>query len=138
MNKGFVFITNGNDYVAFFQRTDSDNLLDLIRQIPKHKNIANLYQSTMTDLHSISYVAFALQAYNILEQQRSLYYQNKLYPTLLIFTTVNLENFHKFMKSQDINIYLDISASHKNTWLLKYNFGEFAKEYEETIILEGD
>ncbi|MCK9458809.1 MAG: hypothetical protein M0R80_04155 [Proteobacteria bacterium] len=133
MMKGLLCITDGKDLIAFFQRADSDNLIDLIKQIATHNSFLNLHSSKLLDLHSINFVGFAVIAQTVINQN----YYSDINPLILPQPHINLDNLGAHFNKCDINISLDISINHKGIWILKYNYGGINPiEYEEIIKLE--
>ena len=127
MMNGSLYITDGKDLIAFFQRADANNLIDLIKQISTHNGILKLHSSKLLDLHSIHYVGFAVIAQSV----SSRHYYEDINPLIL-----PQPNLGKHFNKCDINILLDISINHKGVWILKYNYGGINhREYEEYINL---
>jgi len=130
MMKGLLCVTDGKDLMTFFQRADSNELLDLIHQIATHNSFLNLHSSKLLDLHSINFVGFAVIAQSVSNQK-------DINPLILPQPHINIDNFREYFNKYDINILLDISINHKGLWILKYNYGGInPKEYEEYIKLE--
>jgi hypothetical protein len=131
--KGFLAITDGKDLIAFFQRADANNLINLIKEISTHNSFLNLHSSKLLDLHSINFVGFAVIAQTVINQN---YYEDTK-ALILPQPHINLDNLGEYFNKCDINILLDISINHKGIWILKYNYGGInPEEYEEFINLE--